>query len=178
MSEKVPKQRKQIRVRLYSSINKTTRRGGTAITDGVLFDDGNPKNLDIWNASILWRADWLAGSAQTRALSGFIRQNLGGFRADINISLRNTSIDQTEAIWGLLNDIHYTDAGVARSQPAYIGISPTSSITQEIMCALNSSFVGIRHDLTIGRQMLNLQLVGVFRQPMPQSTILERVIST
>lgn len=113
---------------------------------------------DIYNLDARWRADWLGGSASKRALSGFDRMNFGGYRLDCVISLRNMTPTQASKIMGLINNIFQSGG-----EPRKIGISPSDDVNDIIYCNLRNSAYGLRRELTVGRQVLNMQLTGVFR---------------
>lgn len=119
---------------------------------------GYPKIYDIWNIDMRFRADWLAGSATTRALSGFDRSNPGGYRADVIVTFRNMAPGQGDALRDLMNDIFEMPA-----HPRAIRISPDTTISNGVYCNLRSSAFGIRRELTVGRQAINMQFVGIFR---------------
>lgn len=120
---------------------------------------GYPKLYEVWNFDARWRADWLGGSANTRALSGFDRVGVGGFRLDVIITFRNMRLSQAQALRGLLNDVFAVPAF-----PRIIRISPDADISKGVYCNIRSAAYGIRRELTIGRQAVNMQFAGVFRE--------------
>lgn len=117
-----------------------------------------PRDFNVWNIDQRARVDWLGGSASTRSLRGIDRANPGGYRADIRISLRNSTPDTAQNIRDLLNGIFDNE-----NEPKIIGVKIVET-ADFVYCNLRSSAYGIRRDLTIGRQAINLQLIGVERK--------------
>lgn len=140
------KQIRQIAIRLYEP------DGETPVGDSV--------NYDVWNFDGRWRTDWLGGSANTRALSGFDRVGAGGFRLDLRITFRNMPIgnDYAPKLRGLLNSIFAVPAF-----PKLIMISPDDNIANGVLCNIRGSAYGIARELTVGRQAVNFQFTGVYR---------------
>jgi hypothetical protein len=113
---------------------------------------------DVWNFDGRWRTDWLGGNANTRSLSGFDRVGVGGYRLDLRITFRHMNTTQATVLRNLLNNIF-----VVPEFPRIIRISPDTDINKGTLCNIRSSAYGIRRELTVGRQAVNIQFSGLLR---------------
>jgi len=144
------KQVKQIAIQL-GTYNAASETPFTTVVDTILYD--------VWNFDGRWRTDWLGGNANTRSLSGFDRVGAGGFRLDLRITFQNTTPTQGGKLRTLLNNIF-----TVPEFPRIIKVSPDAAIGNGEFCNIRSAAFGIRRELTIGRQAVNMQLTGLLRE--------------
>ncbi len=117
-----------------------------------------PKVYDVWNMTSDWNVEWLKASARQRALEGRDRPGVGGFRYEARITFRTMLPAQAKAIRDLLNDI-FEDPLF----PHIVKISEDEDISNGVLCNLRSSAYGIRRELTVGRQAVNMEFAGSIR---------------
>ena len=120
---------------------------------------GTAKVYDVWNMTSDWNIEWLKASARQRALEGRDRPGVGGFRYEARVTFRTMQQVQAKAIRDLLNDV-FEDALF----PRIVRISVDGDISKGVLCNLRNSAYGIRRDLTIGRQAVNMEFVGIKRE--------------
>ena len=120
-----------------------------------------PKVYDVWNMTSDWNVEWLKASARQRALEGRDRPGVGGFRYEARITFRTMLPAQAKAIRDLLNDI-FEDPLF----PHIVKISEDEDISNGVLCNLRSSAYGIRRELTVGRQAVNMEFANLFRLNM------------
>jgi|AntDeeMinimDraft_5_1070356.scaffolds.fasta_scaffold00325_33 hypothetical protein len=113
---------------------------------------------DVWNFDGRWRTDWLGGNANTRSLTGFDRVGVGGYRLDLRVTFRHMTPSQATKMRNLLNDLFEVPAF-----PRIIKISADDTIANGVLCNIRSAAFGIRREMTIGRQAVNMQFSGLLR---------------
>ena len=124
-----------------------------------------PKVYDVWNMVTRVNVEWLRGTPRQRALEGRDRPGVGGLRFEARISFRTMLPSQAKAMRDLLNDIFQNPAfPKAVNLFDFEFIPDVSSLGDGVPCVLRSSAYGIRRDLTMGRQVLNMELSGFLRE--------------
>ena len=130
--------------------------------DGITFtptsEYATPKLYDVWNMTSDWNVEWLKASARQRALEGRDRAGVGGFRYEARVTFRTMLPAQAKAIRDLLNDI-FEDPMF----PRVVKISEDDNIDNGEICNFRGGAYGIRRELTIGRQAVNMEFSNLFR---------------
>ena len=130
--------------------------------DGITFtptaEYATPKLYDVWNMTSDWNVEWLKASARQRALEGRDRAGVGGFRYEARVTFRTMLPAQAKAIRDLLNDI-FEDPMF----PRVVKISEDEDISNGEICNFRGGAYGIRRELTIGRQAVNMEFANLFR---------------
>ena len=129
---------------------------GTTFTPDAEYE--TPKVYDVWNMTSDWNVEWLKASARQRALEGRDRAGVGGFRYEARVTFRTMLPAQAKAIRDLLNDI-FEDPMF----PRVVKISEDEDISNGEICNFRGGAYGIRRELTIGRQAVNMEFANLFR---------------